>query len=344
MGLFSCSTSYKKAGEGLEYKIMKNGSGKKLEYGKFFAFHLSRFYIDAQKDTLLGDTRQYMPRVEVFDSSVFPQVYLNILSNARKGDSILVRIATDSAYKQFVSPMPRHFKSGGYIYTAIKVLHIFDTRKEADSANLAEFRLNSVKIYMKRLKDFEKLIEKDNSQIASDSKIISTYLEKNKIKYSRGKWGTFIAVHEEGKGKKIGYDDVVAVNYVGKTLDSGIIFDSNTDPAFDHVGTFEVTMSQPGTVIAGFTDALMQMNNGTKATLYIPSSLAFGKKGKQRSRIKPNENVIFDIEVNAVISEYRAMEMVSENKRRAEAAEQKINDSLKKEKIKSYLSPDSWSN
>ncbi len=330
--LASCSPSYKKAKEGYEYKIIKSGTGKKLEYGQFLEFHLKRFYINGKKDTLLGDSREYMPQVQAFDSLTVPPVYLDMLSNTRKGDSIVLRIATDSAYPQFISLMPRHFKSGGYIYTTIKILNIFETRDQADSANLAEFKIHGPDIYNKNLVKFEKQIEKDSAQIASDSKIISAYLDKRKIKYTRGKWGTFIVVHEEGTGKKIAYNDVVAVNYLGKTLDSGRVFDSNTDPKFEHMGTYEVTMSKLESVIPGWTDALLQLREGSKATIYIPSSLAYGKKGKG-SRIKPNENVIFDIDVKVVITEFRAMEIVSENKRRAETARQKLDDSLKKAQV-----------
>jgi FKBP-type peptidyl-prolyl cis-trans isomerase 2 len=81
-------------------------------------------------------------------------------------------------------------------------------------------------------------------------------------------------------------------------------------------------MSKPGNVIPGWADALMQLNNGAKATLYIPSSLAYGKKGAL-PLIKPNENIVFEIEVVKMITEIQAMEIVSENMQRAEEAEQK---------------------
>jgi FKBP-type peptidyl-prolyl cis-trans isomerase len=51
-----------------------------------------------------------------------------------------------------------------------------------------------------------------------------------------------------------------------------------------------------------------------KATIYIPSSLAFGKKGFL-PQIKPNTNIVFDIEVRKLITEDRALEIVSENRR-----------------------------
>jgi len=322
--LLSCSSrdEYVKAGEGFEYKIIRNGSGKKLEYGNFFAFHLKQYYVNGAKDTLLGDTREYMQRIEAFDSLNMPAVYIKALGNGQKGDSIVMRIATDSAYRKFISRMPKHFKSGGYIYTTIRILNIFENRRAADSANLAEYKLNAQKIYNKNLQEVEKKIEANKAQLILDSKIISTYLDKHKLKYTRGKWGTFIVIQQEGEGKMIAYDDVVAVDYTGRTLDSGKVFDSNLDPKFDRTGIYEVTMSKVGVVMPGWTDALLQLKKGTKATIYIPSSLGFGTKG-WRSQIKPNENLVYDIQVNTVISEYKAMEIVSNNRIKTDSAQQR---------------------
>lgn len=325
--LVSCSQSYKKAGNGYEYSVIEQGNGKKLAYGKFVEFHLKQVYQNVGKDTVLVDSRDYMPRIESFDSTLLPPAYITALSNARIGDSIVLRIMTDSAYPEFKIPMPRHFRRGGYIYTTFKVLNIFDTRDEADSANLAQYKQNCLKIYQKNLAALEKKLSKDTAELGSESARIEEYLQKNNIRYQRGKWGTFVVIHEEGNGKKIEYNDVVAVDYIGKKFDTGEIFDSNLDPQFGHAETLEVTMAQVGNVLPGWIDALMELREGAKATIYIPSSLAYGKKGgRKRSRIKPNENLIFDITVKVVISEFRAMEIVSENRKKFE----KKQDSLKK--------------
>jgi FKBP-type peptidyl-prolyl cis-trans isomerase len=331
----SCSSPYKKAGNGFEFKIIEAGSGKKLEYGNFVAFHLSQWYHNSKKDSILGDTREYMPRVEAFDSVSMPPVYLSILKGTRKGDSIVIRIPADSAFKPFVNPMPRYFESGGFIYTSIKILDLFESQHEADSANLAEFKGNEARIYGKRLKDFEKMLTKERAQIVSDSKIISSYLEEKKIKYSRGKWGSFIVINKEGTGKPVAVNDVVAVNYCIRILDAERTAGRVKDAAAAHQGSLEVTMSQPGTGIAGLTDALVHLKEGTKATIYIPSSLAYGKKGNSYFQIKPGENVVLDIEVKVVLTEIRAMEIVIENRRNTEA----VNDSVKKAIIHKYLFP-----
>lgn len=292
---------------------------------------MKQMYKNGKVDTLTGDTRDYIPRMDTYDSSTMPPAYLNIFSDARNGDSIVVRMLTDSAYKQDEQQMPAYMTPGGYIYTTVKILNIFDNRYQADSASRAELKINGFNIYNKLLSKTEKEIEKDKLQIEADSKKITSWLDKNNTRYTRGKWGTFIVVHDEGTGEKIGFNNVVAVNYTGRSLDSGKIFDSNIDPKFKHAEPLEVTMSHLGNIIRGWTDALMHLKNGSKATIYIPSSLGYGKKGKFPG-IQPNENLIFEIEVINVITEDHALEVANDTRRRDEEARKKMLDSLRKSK------------
>ena len=154
-------------------------------------------------------------------------------------------------------------------------------------------------------------------------------LEKNNIKAVKGKWGTYIDIHDQGAGDKISYNSVVSVNYTGKTLDSGKVFDSNVDPKFKHAEPFEVSMSQVGSgLILGWTDALMELKNGSKATVYIPSSLAYGKNGNP-PKIGPDAILVFDMEVKSLISEDQAMEKATEKRKQTEQMQQHMLDSLK---------------
>jgi FKBP-type peptidyl-prolyl cis-trans isomerase len=221
---------------------------------------------------------------------------------------------------------------GGYKYTTIKILNVFKNRYQADSLERGEFKKNELKIYEKQLAKFEKEIEKNKVQIEADSKIIKAYLDKNHIKYIKGRWGTFISITDTGTCEKIRYNNVVAVNYTGKIFETGTIFNSNLNPKLDDRGPYEVTISKVGSVMPGWTDALMELNNGAKATIYIPSSLAYGKKGFL-PQIKPNENIVFDIEVIKMITELEAMKIVSENRRRAAEADEKT----RKKKLQTIL-------
>jgi FKBP-type peptidyl-prolyl cis-trans isomerase FklB len=88
----------------------------------------------------------------------------------------------------------------------------------------------------------------------------------------------------EGTGKKPTVDDTVTVNYRGTLLD-GTEFDSSYkrgEPA-----TFPVSG-----VIAGWTEALQLMKEGSKYQLFIPANLAYGDRGPLANRL-----LIFDVEL-----------------------------------------------
>ena len=91
-------------------------------------------------------------------------------------------------------------------------------------------------------------------------------------------------VVSEGAGKKPTANDTVTVNYRGTLLD-GSEFDSSYkrgEPA-----TFPV-----GGVIAGWTEALQLMKEGSKYQLFIPANLAYGDRGPLANRL-----LIFDVEL-----------------------------------------------
>jgi FKBP-type peptidyl-prolyl cis-trans isomerase len=301
LALSACTGSFKKSEGGLEYKIISSGSGKAVGYGDFIQIHIKQVYSGA-KDTVLMDTHDLMSRIQILDSVNTPAAYYKVLKNMRKGDSLIIRILTDTIFKDSKNEMPPFMKKGKYLYTHVKLVNFFQTREQADSANKAESALAKPRIYKKQLEEVEKDLATKKAQIETDSKIIEAYLAKNNIKAEKTKWGTYIAISTEGTGAKMTNADVAVVNYTGRTLDSGRVFDSNTDPNFKHPQPYDVNLSELNGVIVGWTDALLQLKKGTKATIYIPSSLAYGTNGNGRE-IKPNENLIFDIEVIDAMSE-----------------------------------------
>ena len=304
LALSACTGSFKKGDNGLEYKIISSGSGKTPGYGNFIQIHIKQVYSGA-KDSVLLDTRDYMSRIQVLDTVNTPISYYKILKQLKRGDSLIIRLLTDTVFKDPKNAMPAFMKKGKYLYTSVKLLNIFETREQADSANKAETALSKPKIFKKQIEEIEKGLVAKKAQMDVDSKIIEGYLTKNNVKAQKTKWGTFIAVSTEGTGANISNTDVALVNYTGRTLDSGKVFDSNTDPKLrpgQPLQPLAVNIADLGGIIVGWTDALMQLKKGSKATIYIPSSLGYGVNGKGE-KIKPNENLIFDIEVVDVVNE-----------------------------------------
>ena len=92
----------------------------------------------------------------------------------------------------------------------------------------------------------------------------------------------------EGTGAKPTLRSSVTTHYHG-TLINGTVFDSSYQRG--QPATFPVNG-----VIAGWTEALQLMPEGSKYRLYIPSDLAYGKRGAGRD-IGPDSALIFDVEL-----------------------------------------------
>ncbi|HEX7663415.1 MAG TPA: FKBP-type peptidyl-prolyl cis-trans isomerase, partial [Polyangiaceae bacterium] len=94
-----------------------------------------------------------------------------------------------------------------------------------------------------------------------------------------------------GKGTPAKNGDTVNVNYVGK-LTNGQIFDQSKGSPF----SFQLGA---GRVIKGWDQGLLGMKPGSKRTLTIPPSLAYGARGMPPV-IPPNSTLVFDVEMLSI--------------------------------------------
>lgn len=99
-------------------------------------------------------------------------------------------------------------------------------------------------------------------------------------------------VVQEGTGDKPSAESQVTVHYHG-TLTSGEVFDSSISRGTP--ATFGVNQ-----VIAGWTEALQLMPQGSKWKLFIPQDLAYGATPHPGGPIKPYMALIFDVELISI--------------------------------------------
>lgn len=95
-------------------------------------------------------------------------------------------------------------------------------------------------------------------------------------------------ITKEGSGKSPKATDTVVVHYKG-TLINGKEFDSS----YKRGEPLEFPLNR---VIKGWTEGLTYLSEGGKATLYIPSDLAYGSRGAGPD-IGPDETLIFEVEL-----------------------------------------------
>lgn len=319
----ACKESFKKGDSGLEYKIVSSGSGETIPYGQYMQIHVAQYYNNGKTDSLLSDSRTgpQGAMIEVLDSIGTPPQYFKILKQLKKGDSLVIRQLTDSAFKTNMEGMPPFFKKGRYLITTVKMENIYATREQADSARA---------IGMSAAQERQKTASAE--QLKKDDKILTDYLAKNKIQATKGVLGTYVQILQPGTGPTIDTGVVVKANYTGKTMD-GKTFDSNIDPAFNHVQPLLVNMTNDPslgtTVIPGWTDGFKLLNKGAKAKFYIPSSLAYGAQGAGAD-IKPNSILVFDVEVLDILNKTQALTAATEERKKMEEMQKRYMDSMQK--------------
>ena len=98
---------------------------------------------------------------------------------------------------------------------------------------------------------------------------------------------TLNEVLNEGTGRSPKATDVVRCHYHGTLID-GTVFDSS----YQRNQPAEFGLNQ---VIAGWTEGVQLMKEGSKYMFYIPNELAYGQQ--QAGMIPPGAAIIFEVEL-----------------------------------------------
>ncbi|RLD32200.1 MAG: FKBP-type peptidyl-prolyl cis-trans isomerase [Bacteroidetes bacterium] len=118
------------------------------------------------------------------------------------------------------------------------------------------------------------------------------YIQANGITVAPTASGLYYIETEKGTGEQAMVGKTVNVHYTGRLLD-GTVFDSSVEkgqPISFRLGA--------GQMIKGWDEAIALMNVGGKATLVIPSELAY--KSQDKGTIPPYSTLVFDVELISI--------------------------------------------
>ena len=285
---------FKKSEDGTAYKIVSRGGTEPLKFGEYLSLHFTNILSRNDGDSILNNTRDLgMPQFMQFDSMQIPPVYLAIFKQMKVGDSVCSRTSVDSMFKKNPEQMPTFMKMSDFVYTNISIENVYKTEKEYEAAR-------------QKSMDAAQAIasQKSKFQAVDDDLILSNYLKENSITAVKTTNGVYIATTKVGVGPKLTNKQFVKIKYTGKTL-NGKVFDTNMDESKGHTEPLTVNLTNDQSlgngVIPGMTEALLTMQKGTKATMYLPSGLAYGARGAGAD-IPANANLIFELEVLSVQS------------------------------------------
>ncbi len=117
--------------------------------------------------------------------------------------------------------------------------------------------------------------------------------EENNMVWN-GEQGLRIEWYKKNKSQNIALHDVVMVNYEARVA-RGEVYDSNSK-----IGQPVALKTGIGQLIEGWEKGLLQMHNGDKARIMIPSALAYGENGLL-GIVPQNADIIVEIEIISII-------------------------------------------
>lgn len=297
-GIFACdsNTGKRTTPSGHEYEVIKSAGNEIPEDGQFLVINMR--YED-QNDSVWVDTQELgRPSVVIKQDSVWKnsgRALEEMLIDAAKGDSMKITLAAQTLFEG--GQMPPNIQPQDNFTIYLGVSEVFNEEElQAWQQDMQEQQNQAAN-------------QQREEQLAEDKKIIDKYFEENNISAQATGSGLRYVIKQEGKGKKAQPGDQVKVTYSGYVL-GGEYFDSSVksvaeekglfNPQRDY-GPFTFTLGQ-GSVIEGWDEGIALLKEGGKATLYIPSSLAYGPR--QRSeKIGPNSILVFDVELVDVVDE-----------------------------------------
>lgn len=285
---------FEKTASGLMYKIITTTKDSVAKEGDVLKIQ----YTQLINDSVLGSSYSRMPayaKIRLIPGDAYsPEEIFKLL---RKGDSALVVQLVDSLIKKFPpGQIPPFMKKGDKLVLQLKVEDVFvsDSLAREDSQKYLEAEQA---IQMAEMKKRQEQAEKEmKADLAGQSKQMKAWLLKRKIVAAKTGLGTYVKIKYAGTGAKIKVGDYITVKYTGKHLDNGKVFQSNMKGENPPYG-FVIGRRN---VIKGWDEGLLLLRKGARATLYIPAALAYGRSPQPGSPFKPNEPLIFDVEIVTV--------------------------------------------
>lgn len=139
----------------------------------------------------------------------------------------------------------------------------------------------------------DKVIDSPKTQLEIDMRSIQKYLTKKNIETEVTPSGVFYLIEQQGEGATVKAGNKVQFHTIARYLNGAQFYSS-----YEAGQPIEVVIGQK-MVIPGIEEGLQLLKDGGKATLYIPSPLAYASEGSG-AQVPPNAIVIHEIEVVSV--------------------------------------------
>jgi FKBP-type peptidyl-prolyl cis-trans isomerase FkpA len=267
--------------KGVQYRVINPKQGERIKLNDVITFNVIQ---KTEKDSILFNTYtggqpmklQVQPSQNAGDMM---EVFMLLTAK----DSAIVRVPADSIFKDHEESRPAFLPKKSTIVFAIKIEQVQSLNEAIAERNAAMEKLRT-------------------DELTAGSK----YILAHNLAVKTTPSGLKYAITRASVKRKAMAGDTLLVNYIGRTLDDKV-FDTSLQAEAMKAGLqqpgrnyepIKVVVGQ-GQVIQGWDEGLLLLNEGSKATFVIPSSLAYGQQGAGND-IKPFSTLVFDLEVVSV--------------------------------------------
>jgi FKBP-type peptidyl-prolyl cis-trans isomerase len=284
---------------GLRYKVLKSGGSKKRgKVGDYIVCKIkgsiSGFEIFSTKTMNKGQDLGVNFKIV---KPTFRGDVMEGLTMVGPGDSAIFYITQDSFYRN-PAAKPKAARPGDDVIYVVKVDNIltqaeYNKQQEDYRKQMAEMKKMQAQM-AKQQEEQKKAQAKAKALAKKEDAEIVKYLAANGLSAAqKTASGMYYLITQQGTGEKPTPGSDITANYTG-TLLNGTKFDSNTDSAFGHVNPLSFKLGR-GAVIRGKDEAYALINKGAKATVVMPSALAYGTNAQ--GNIPANSILRYDIEL-----------------------------------------------
>ncbi len=191
----------------------------------------------------------------------------------------------------------------------IKKLTIIRKGKDAKAFDAAKVFTEQEPLLPKRLEDMRK---KEEEMAKEKSKVVAEEFKKANADMDgevyESPTGMVMITNKAGNGKKPNSSDMVLIKTSAYFMNGNLLYTTDAEVAKkmnqydekqDKAGAFKsfpIIYNESAGLVSGFREAMLRMNVGDKARVFVPSYLGYGAAGRA-PRVPPNTDLYFDIEI-----------------------------------------------
>jgi FKBP-type peptidyl-prolyl cis-trans isomerase len=288
---FAACSGSKETPSGYKFNVVRKGDGVKIDSGKFVVMNL--LFKDG-KDSVWNDSKKNgFPAVIQMQGSV-PKgdAVLEVIKMMSKGDSVVFKVPAKKLFENtFRQPLPFTVDSASSFTFQIGLSQVLNQ----EEMNKLQTELVA--------KQNEKMLNDQKAQLGKDITAIDDFLKTKNITAQTTSSGLRYVITKPGSGDNVKAGQQVKIDYLGYLL-NGKFFDTSTEAEAKKNNLYtegrqyaplELTVGSQQ-VIPGWEEAIQLMNKGSKMTVYIPSTLAYGNQ-RRGDVIAENSVLVFDMEL-----------------------------------------------